>query len=95
MELELELELELKLELELIASDCKAFAHSDGGLCRFRAASAHLGCAKTGRSPIPTTQCGYHRYLTKLYFGSALVSAMYGRSSELGLYSNLHLRTSV
>ena len=56
MELELELELELKLELgqelelelELIASDCKAFAHSDGGLCRFRAASAHLGCAKTG-----------------------------------------------
>ena len=29
------LELELKLELELIASDCKAFAHSDGGLCRF------------------------------------------------------------
>ena len=28
--------------------------------------------------------CGYHSYLTKLYVGSALVSAMYGRSSELG-----------
>ena len=37
LELELKLELgqELELELELIASDCKAFAHSDGGLCRF------------------------------------------------------------
>ena len=30
--------------------------------------------------------CGYHRYLTKLYVGSALVSVMYGQSSELGLY---------
>ena len=35
IKVELRLELELKLELELIASDCKAFAHSDGGLCRF------------------------------------------------------------
>ena len=25
--------------------------------------------------------CGYHSYLTKLYVGSALVSAMYGWSS--------------
>ena len=31
-----------------------------------------------------------HRYLTKLYVSSVLVSTMYGRSSELGL-SNLHL----
>ena len=30
--------------------------------------------------------CGYHSYLTKLYVSSVLVSAMYGRSSELGLY---------
>ena len=35
VELRLELELKLELGLELIASDCKAFAHSDGGLCRF------------------------------------------------------------
>ena len=34
------------------------------------------------------------RVLDKLYVGGALVSAMNGRSSELGL-SNLHLRTSV
>ena len=38
--------------------------------------------------------CGYHRNLTKLYVGSALVSTIYGRSSELGL-SNLHLRSSI
>ena len=30
--------------------------------------------------------CGYHRHQTKLYVGSALVSAVYRRSSELGLY---------
>ena len=29
---------------------------------------------------------GYHRYFIKLYVGSALVWAMCGRSSELGLY---------
>ena len=40
------------------------------------------------------THYGYHRYLTKLYVSSALVSAMYSRSSELGL-SNLYLLTSV
>ena len=31
----------------------------------------------------------YHRYFAKLYVGSALVSPMYGRSSELGLYIKL------
>ena len=30
--------------------------------------------------------CGYHRHQTKLYVGSALVLAVYGRTSELGLY---------
>ena len=30
--------------------------------------------------------CGYHRHQTKLYVGSALVLAMYGRSTELGLF---------
>ena len=34
----------------------------------------------------PLGQCGYHRYLTKLYVGSALVSARYSWSSGLGLY---------
>ena len=33
-----------------------------------------------------TTHCGYHRFQTKLYVGSALVSAMQGWSSEPGLY---------
>ena len=37
-----------------------------------------------------TMHCGDHRYLTKLYVSSVLVSTLYGRSSELGL-SNLHL----
>ena len=30
--------------------------------------------------------CGFHRHQTKLYVSSALVLAMYGRSTELGLY---------
>ena len=38
------------------------------------------------RSTFTYSHCGYHRYLTKLYVGSVLVSAKYDRSSELGLY---------
>ena len=30
--------------------------------------------------------CGYHRYSTKLYVNSALMSAVYGQSTEIGLY---------
>ena len=30
--------------------------------------------------------CGYHRYSTKLYVSSALMSAVYGQSTEIGLY---------
>ena len=48
------------------------------------------------KSPTFLDHCGYHRFKTKLYVGSELVSAIYGRRSELGFdTSNLHLRTFV
>ena len=37
-------------------------------------------------SPCHLDHCCYHRHLTKLYVGSALVLAMYSQSSELCLY---------
>ena len=49
-------------------------------------ASSHQHVAAKSSPLFYTGHCGYHRYLTKLYIGSVLVSAMYGRSSELGVH---------
>ena len=50
------------------------------GNCQLRRRPCHSSGRCSGG------HCGYHRYLIKLLVGSTLVSAMYGWSSELGLY---------
>ena len=46
----------------------------------------HIFIVISVSDPSPITVCPYHRFQTKLYVGSALVSVMYVWSSELGLY---------
>ena len=55
------------------------------GRC-YRCTKMHIFIVISVSDPSPITVCPYHRFQTKLYVGSALVSVMYVWSSELGLY---------